>query len=146
MKVNKVVISTPNGEEVLLDLTKDTVTPDTLADGETAHDASGDAIIGAAFGAILTVEEVFEGVKITATNKDSTSTAILKNGTDGTAVPMMTEDVAGIAKVGDNLCIDTAGRLSVVTTDTVEKDNTKPITSAAVHVVVGNIDVLLGTI
>ena len=34
------------GEEVLLDLTGDTVTPDTLAEGYTAHDRSGEAIVG----------------------------------------------------------------------------------------------------
>ncbi len=61
-------------------------------------------------------------------------------------VPMMTETVAGIAKVGDNLTIDDAGRLSVDTADTVEGDNTRPITAAAVYATVGNIEILLGTI
>ena len=36
--------------------------------------------------------------------------------------------------------------LSVNTTDTIEGDNTLPITSAAVNTVVGNIDILLQTI
>lgn len=35
-----------NGEETLIDLTEDTVTPETLAAGETAHDASGERITG----------------------------------------------------------------------------------------------------
>lgn len=38
------------------------------------------------------------------------------------------------------------GVLSVNTTDTAEKDNTLPITSAAVHTQIGNIDILLQTI
>ena len=40
--VNKVII----GSEVKIDLTKDSVTPATLKKGETAHDASGTAIVG----------------------------------------------------------------------------------------------------
>lgn len=40
--VNKVVL----GNETLLDLTADTVTPQTLYLGTTAHDASGAAIVG----------------------------------------------------------------------------------------------------
>lgn len=64
----------------------------------------------------------------------------------GVVVPIMTRDVAGIAKVGDNLTIDDAGRLSVDTADEVSGDNTKPITAAAVHTTVGNIEILLSTI
>lgn len=44
--INKVVL----GSEVLLDLTSDTVTPSTLMQGYTAHDASGAAIVGTATG------------------------------------------------------------------------------------------------
>lgn len=46
MGVNKVVMNTEDGEVVLMDLTGDSVTPDTLAEGETAHDASGNPITG----------------------------------------------------------------------------------------------------
>ncbi len=42
MAVNKVVF----GGETIINLTNDTVTPDTLAEGVTAHDASGNAITG----------------------------------------------------------------------------------------------------
>lgn len=42
MAVNKVVY----GTTVLVDLTKDTVTPDKLLKGATAHDASGEQITG----------------------------------------------------------------------------------------------------
>lgn len=46
MAVNKVVMNTENGAETLIDLTGDSVTPETLAEGETAHDASGNQIRG----------------------------------------------------------------------------------------------------
>lgn len=46
MAVNKVVINTANGEQTLIDLTGDSVTPETLAEGVTAHDASGAQIVG----------------------------------------------------------------------------------------------------
>lgn len=60
-------------------------------------------------------------------------------------LPPATAETLGGIKVGDNLKIS-GGVLSVDTSDTVEADNTKPVTSGAVQVVVGNIDVLLGTI
>lgn len=46
MGVGKVEITTPNGVEVLIDLTKDSVTPETLAEGATAHNKSGEEIVG----------------------------------------------------------------------------------------------------
>lgn len=46
MAVNKVVMKTESGEKTLIDLTSDTVTADSIADGETAHDASGNVITG----------------------------------------------------------------------------------------------------
>lgn len=46
MAINKVVL----GSETLLDLTADTVSPSTLMQGYTAHDASGAAITGTATG------------------------------------------------------------------------------------------------
>ena len=48
-------------------------------------------------------------------------------------------------KAGDNIDI-TNNVISVITTDDVEEDNTKPITSAAVYTEVGNINILLQTI
>ncbi len=47
---------------------------------------------------------------------------------------------------GENINITDDGVISVVTTDEVDQDNTKPITSAAVYTEVGNINVLLQTI
>jgi hypothetical protein len=46
MAINKVVYNTENGAETLIDLTGDTVTPETLAKGVTAHDKSGTTITG----------------------------------------------------------------------------------------------------
>lgn len=44
LNINKVVI----GSTVRLDLTADTVTPDTLLEGVTAHDSTGSPITGEA--------------------------------------------------------------------------------------------------
>ena len=48
MAVNKVVMNTVNGEQTLIDLTNDNVSPTMLAEGATAHDASGAIIVGTA--------------------------------------------------------------------------------------------------
>lgn len=42
MAINKVVY----GDDTLIDLTEDTVTAETLLEGETAHDRSGNLITG----------------------------------------------------------------------------------------------------
>ena len=44
MANNKIIL----GDEVLMDLTGDTVTPETLAEGYTAHGANGELIVGTA--------------------------------------------------------------------------------------------------
>lgn len=49
-------------------------------------------------------------------------------------------------KAGNALELTSDGVLNVVTADKVEKDNTLPVTSAAVDTTVGNIEILLGTI
>lgn len=46
MGVSKVVLNTENGEEVLVNLEGDTVAPESLAKGATAHDANGNPITG----------------------------------------------------------------------------------------------------
>ena len=46
MAVNKVTMNTPDGEQTLIDLTGDSVTPETLAKGATAHNAAGEQIVG----------------------------------------------------------------------------------------------------
>lgn len=61
-------------------------------------------------------------------------------------VPIASETVAGIVRVGENLKISADGVLSVDTATAVEEDNTRPVTSAAVQTTVGNIEILLKTI
>lgn len=56
------------------------------------------------------------------------------------------KDKAGIIKVGENLAISEDGVLSLVTADTAEQDNTKPMTSAGVYTLAGNIEVLLAAL
>jgi hypothetical protein len=46
MAVNKVVMNTENGAQTLIDLTNDTIIPEAIAKGLTAHDASGTKITG----------------------------------------------------------------------------------------------------
>lgn len=58
---------------------------------------------------------------------------------------MEMQGIAGV-QLGNGLIYDEAGRISVETTDSAEEDNTLPISSAAVHVQLGNINSLLKTI
>ena len=67
-------------------------------------------------------------------------------GGSGGDVPIASETVAGIVRVGENLKISADGVLSVDTATAVEEDNTRPVTSAAVQTTVGNIEILLKTI
>ena len=67
-------------------------------------------------------------------------------GGSGADVPIASETVAGIVRVGENLRISADGTLSVDTAAAVEQDNTRPITAAAVDTEVGNINALLETI
>ena len=62
------------------------------------------------------------------------------------SVDIATAEKAGIVAVGKNLSITEDGVLSVDTTDNAEQDNTKPITSAGVNLVVGNINAILAII
>ncbi len=101
------------------------------------------------FSPTVDVSEIEGGHRVTITDKNGEQSFDVLNGTgEGTDgnVQIMKKDIAGIAKVGDNLIIDGEGRLSVDTANEASQDNTKPITSAAVHTVVGNIEVLLSTI
>ena len=63
MAVNKVVYNTENGAETLIDLTSDSVTPETLAKGTTAHDASGNVITGT----MRKVDELLENITVNDT-------------------------------------------------------------------------------
>ena len=79
----------------------------------------------------------------------SSYTFTVTNGSGGGGsadVPIASDAVAGIIRVGENLKIDENGVLSVDTATAVEEDNTRPVTSAAVQTTVGNIEILLKTI
>lgn len=93
------------------------------------------------FSPTISVKEVEEGHEITVTNETGDPYVFtVTNGKDGAG------DVGGSAlKPGDNIKIED-GVISVITADEVEKDNTKPITAAAVHTQLGNIEILLKTI
>ena len=54
--------------------------------------------------------------------------------------------VGGSFSHGHALTWDEQGRLAVQVADTAEADNTLPITAAAVHTELGNIEILLETI
>lgn len=53
---------------------------------------------------------------------------------------------AGSLTIGKGLKWESNGKLSVDTADKVEQDNTKPVTSAAVHTEIGNIEALLAAL
>ena len=61
-------------------------------------------------------------------------------------LPVASSTILGGIKVGENLKIDENGVLSVDTATNVEQDNTKPVTSAAVHVQLGNVEALLSAL
>lgn len=59
MAINKVTMKDPNGGgKVLIDLTSDTVTPEELLTGITAHDKTGKAIVGTRSENMLTMTAV----------------------------------------------------------------------------------------
>lgn len=105
MAINKVVF----GSNTLVDLTADSVTPQTLAAGATAHNAAGEAITGTAYkntyyvkgtqtastgawtGALPEVDELYEGLTIDywlpfAGSGNATLNLTLKDGTQTGAV------------------------------------------------------------
>ena len=83
---------------------------------------------------------------------DSAYEVAVKNGYEGTQAEWLESLKAKITadeinlKTDHTLKINEAGALGVNTAKEPEKDNTLPITAAAVHTTVGNIEVLLGTI
>ena len=65
------------------------------------------------------------------------------------SIPLPTWDAIQnkpFSTLGSRLEVDENGVLSVDTTDNAEQGNTKPITSAGVNLVVGNINALLAII
>ena len=111
MAVNKVEI---NGE-VKLDLTADTVTAAKLAQGETAHDASGQRITGTMTTLQLRlVVTVSAGATVTATNGSKT----ISGTADSTGVCTLTVPEAGTWSVSATLGGQTSDTKTVSITDT----------------------------
>jgi hypothetical protein len=86
------------------------------------------------------------GEKIDKNQGEENAGKALVVGEDGNVVPKYIEGGGGSCgyNIGSGLKLDiSTNTLSVDTADEVEADNTKPITSAAVHETVGNIEAIL---
>lgn len=66
--------------------------------------------------------------------------------TGGGNVGIATRSSLGVVMVGDNLNITSKGVLSVDMADSIEEDNTRPVSAAKVYTEIGNINALLATI
>lgn len=73
-------------------------------------------------------------------------TIVTANGKKFIIKPVTSDGKSYELEIGDTLFFDDDGRLQVKVTNEIEEDNTLPVTSAAVAVEIGNIDVLLGAI
>lgn len=109
-----------------------------------------DGVDGVGISGIEKTESIGNVDVYTITMTDGSSyTFTVTNGSGGGGsadVPIASDTVAGIIRVGENLKISADGVLSVDTATAVEEDNTRPVTSAAVQTTVGNIEILLKTI
>lgn len=111
MAYNKVVY----GGKTLMDLTGDSVTPDKLLAGETAHDKSGEAIAGTctfdvdSTDATVTAAEILKGKtgyargnKVTGTMLNHGAvTGIISGKDDSYVVPVGYHDGSGVVKIDD---------------------------------------------
>lgn len=93
------------------------------------------------------IRDVADEVATQSGGETTVQTIIQNNSGSGDYdLPIASDKTLGGIMVGENLSITDTGVLSVMTADDVEENNTKPITSAAVHVEIGNINVLLASI
>lgn len=93
----------------------------------------------------IAIAPIDGGHRLTVTRGSEVQTMDVLDGS-GADVPIASETVAGLVRVGENLKINADGVLSVDTATAVEEDNTRPVTSAAVHTELGNIEALLANI
>ena len=107
---------------------------DTGKDAETALENSQE--VSNELGTVSADLEIVAGVVIENARNIATNTE---------AIEELKKNELSKYKPGDNISI-VDDVISVVTTDLMEENNTKPITSGAVYTVVGNIDALLDTI
>lgn len=127
MAYNKFLLENADGsQQVLLDLTGDTVAENTLIEGVTAHDKFGNSITGTAV--------------------IPTKTSQLEN--DSGFITL--EDVADVAtkvEVDDvTIKINDEGKIYVNTATDVASNSALPITAAAVYAELGNVENLLQNI
>lgn len=66
-------------------------------------------------------------------------------GPPGAAAPA-THTSLGSVIVGSDFEVDASGMITLIKADSVEADNTRPVTSAAVYTEIGNIEALLRAI
>lgn len=66
--------------------------------------------------------------------------------TGGGSYGIATKRTLGVVMVGENLNITSEGVLSVDMADSIDKDNTRPVSAAKVYTEIGNINALLATI
>lgn len=93
-----------------------------------------------------TIPEQPPKANLSSTIPEGTPRASLRASVPGTGACEWNEiDGKPFTTIGDNLKV-VCGALTVDTANDVEQDNTRPITSAAVYVEVGNINALLALI
>lgn len=88
MAVNKVVINRDGEEKVIMDVTDSTVTPETLAEGETAYDKSGARILGTMKAGSGSVE--WDDIKNNPFTGNSNTISWASRGIDPTMLPVET--------------------------------------------------------
>lgn len=102
------------GDKVLIDLTEDTVTPETLLKGKTAHNASGELITGTMIASQLQlIVTVSAGATVTATNGSKT----ISGTSDNTGVCTLIVPEAGTWSVSATLNGQTSNTQSVSVKD-----------------------------
>lgn len=111
MAVNKVVYNTEDGEQTLIDLTEDTVTADTLAEGVTAHSASGETIVGTMPLLELPVPVAKGGTGATTAN-DAAKNLSVPTLLGGTEIPA-NSDLNTYKNVGSYYCASYANVLTI---------------------------------
>ena len=109
MAVNKITMNTPEGEQTLIDLTGDSVTPKTLAEGAIAHNAAGEQIVGEmpTTTVLYTEQTLTEAQQERARqNIDAASPSDVSSYVDNAIAAIPTPDVSG--QIGEHNVATTA--------------------------------------
>jgi len=128
-----------------VDLSGDTVSSETLRQGITAHNAQGEAIVGTSSESRI-VETASIEAEIEGYGELEGEIEVAGITRTDYILPPATKSTLGGVIVGDDLLVTEEGVLSVDKATSVEGDNTRPITAAAVYTEIGNINALLATI